>query len=100
MTVRFAVEEQAAAVILAYRPGKKVGESIKAEVGHLVLTVLNIQLHVVEDASERPRMTAMDPMKGRRAFMLILKDSSVGEVRGGPDAHQVTVGRRHEHAPT
>src|SRR5579859_6176696 len=94
MTIGFAVEELAAAVILAQCPSKEIPETIEAEVGDLVFTILNVELHVVEDAAESDSMTSMNPVVDRRSFVLVLKDSSVCEIRRGPDAHLVARERR------
>ena len=91
MTVGFAVQELAAAAILAQRSGDEVAKITKSQIGHLVLTIRHIQLHVVEDATKSHRLTAVHPMKDGRTFILVLKDSGVGEVRRRSNLHGVAV---------
>ena len=62
MSVGFAIQDLATAVVLTQRPSKEISEIVKAEDGDLILPILHIELRVVEDAAEGEGMTAVDPM--------------------------------------
>ena len=73
MAVGLAVEKQSAAAVLPQGSGQKIGKIMEVEIGDLVFTIGNIELHVIVNAAEGDRVTAVDPVIHRGAFVLVSK---------------------------